>query len=475
MRKPTFVPFPLWKYRLEKLEKAGIIYFMSTSENTPKKLSEPLQTPKGVHDILPNDYDYHTFIKKVVRHRARQAGFRRITTPVLEYTEVFTRSIGEGSDIVSKEMYTFEDRKGRSLSMKPEGTAGVVRAYIQHGLNQLPQPMMLYYFEPHFRYDRPQKGRYRQFWQFGFEIIGESDPALDAQLIQMASKIIADLGLAGLFSLQLNTIGTLDSRQKYILALQDYYSGKERSLCETCRARLPKNTLRLLDCKEEDCQILAKLAPLMADYLDKESLDFHEELKGYLEELNINYTENPKLVRGLDYYAKTVFEFWDKSDGAQNAIGGGGRYDGLIELMGGQPTPAVGYAAGVERIIANMKREKVKVPSKDDLHVFVAQLGKEAKRKCLPLIDHLRDAGIKTMGALGKGSINEQLRIANKFKVEYTVLLGITEVRENTAIIRNMQKGVQETVDFDDVVQRLVELIGEENLDKYSPGELLFS
>lgn len=410
-----------------------------------------------------------------MRHRARQAGFRRITTPVLEYTEVFTRSIGEGSDIVSKEMYTFQDRKGRSLSMKPEGTAGVVRAYIQHGLNQLPQPMMLYYFEPHFRYDRPQKGRYRQFWQFGFEIIGESDPALDAQLIQLASKIIGDLGLNGLFTLQLNTIGTLDSRQKYILALQDYYSGKERSLCETCRERLPKNTLRLLDCKEEDCQILAKLAPLMADYLDKESLDFHEELKGYLEELNINYTENPKLVRGLDYYAKTVFEFWDKSEGAQNAIGGGGRYDGLIELMGGQPTPAVGYAAGVERIIANMKREKVKVPSKDDLHVFVAQLGKEAKRKCLPLIDDLRDAGIKTMGALGKGSINEQLRIANKFKVEYTVLLGITEVRENTAIIRNMQKGVQETVDFDDVVQRLVELIGEENLDKYSPGELLFS
>lgn len=443
--------------------------------DSPKRLSEPLQTPKGVHDILPNDYDYHTFIKKVVRHRARQAGFRRITTPIFEFTEVFTRSIGSESDIVSKEMYTFEDRKGRSLTLKPEGTAGVVRAYIQHGLSQLPQPLMLYYFEPHFRYDRPQKGRYRQFWQFGFEIIGESDPALDAQLIQLSSKVLDDLGLKSLFSLQLNTIGTPESRQKYMIALQDYYAGKERSLCESCKDRLVKNPLRLLDCKEEDCQILAQMAPVMGDYLDKESQEFHEELKGYLEELQIEYTENPKLVRGLDYYGKTVFEFWDKTEGAQNAVGGGGRYDGLIGMMGGQDTPAVGFAAGVERLIANMKKEKVRVPSKDDLHVFVAQLGKEAKRKCLPLIDKLRDEGIKTMGALGKGSINEQLRIANKFKVQYTVLIGITEVREHTAIIRDMEKGVQETVDFDDVVERLVELIGEENMDKYSPGELLYS
>ncbi len=449
-----------------------MINFMNTGE-PQKRLAEPLQTPKGVHDILPNDYDYHTYIKKVVRHRARQAGFRRITTPIFEFTEVFARSIGDESDIVSKEMYTFEDRKGRSLTLKPEGTAGVVRAYIQHGLSQLPQPLMLYYMEPHFRYDRPQKGRYRQFWQFGFEIIGESDPALDAQLIQLSRKILGDLGLENLFSLQLNTIGTSESRQKYMLALQDYYSGKERSLCETCRDRLVKNPLRLLDCKEEDCQILAQLAPLMGDHLDKESLDYHEELKGYLEELQITYTENPKLVRGLDYYSKTVFEFWDKTEGAQNAIGGGGRYDGLIGMMGGQNTPAVGFAAGIERLIANMKKEKVRVPSKDDLHVFVAQLGKEAKRKCLPLIDDLRDEGIKTMGALGKGSINEQLRIANKFKVQYTVLIGITEVREQTAIIRDMEKGVQETVAFGDVVERLVELIGEENLDKYSPGELL--
>ena len=347
---------------------------------------EAFQTPKGVHDILPPDHEYHTFIKKVVRHRARQAGFKRISTPIFEYSELFKRSIGDSSDIVSKEMYTFEDKKGRSLTLKPEGTAGVVRSYIQNGMNQLPQPVLLYYFEPHFRYDRPQKGRYRQFWQFGFEVIGESDPALDAQVIQLANKINEDLGVAHIFRLQLNTIGTPEARKKYMQALQDYYVGKERSLCEDCNARLAKNPLRLLDCKQEDCQILAQLAPSMKEYMDKESLDYHAELLGYLKEIGIEHDENPKLVRGLDYYSKTVFEFWDKEDGAQNAIGGGGRYDGLVELLGGQATPAVGYAAGVERLIANMKREKIRVPSKDDLHVFVAQLGVEAKIKCLPLI-----------------------------------------------------------------------------------------
>lgn len=447
---------------------------MSEDQEVVQPPTAPYQTPKGVHDILPLDHEYHTFVKKVVRHRARQAGFRRISTPIFEYTEVFKRSIGEESDIVSKEMYTFLDKKGRSLTLKPESTAPVVRAFIQNGMNQWPQPVLLYYFEPHFRYDRPQKGRYRQFWQFGLEIIGESDPALDAQIIQLAYKIIDDLGLAELFSLQLNTIGSLDARHKYMQALKDYYAGKERSLCEDCKNRLEKNPLRLLDCKQEDCQILAQMAPTMKDYLDKESVEFHEELKGYLEEMGITYTENSKLVRGLDYYSKTVFEFWDKSEGAQNAIGGGGRYDGLVELMGGQSTPAVGFAAGVERIIANMKREKIRVPHKDDLHVFVAQLGNEAKRKCLPLIEELREAGIKTMGALGKGSINIQLRIADKFKVPYTVLIGLTEVREGTAIIRNMQKGVQETVKLKEVVPKIVKLIGEENLDRYSPGEVIY-
>lgn len=432
-------------------------------------MAESYITPKGVHDILPGDHEYHTFIKKVVRHRLRQAGFRRISTPIFEFTKVFQRSIGNDTDIVSKEMYTFPDRKGRSLTLKPESTAGVVRAYIQHGMFTLPQPVELYYIEPHFRYDRPQKGRYRQFWQLGFEIIGESDPALDAQVIHLAQTINNDLGIGHLFSLQLNTIGTPESRVHYMQALRDYYFGKERSLCEECRYRLEKNPLRLLDCKQEDCRILAELAPLMKDYLDDESKEFHADLKSYLDELGLEYVENPKLVRGLDYYTKTVFEFWDKTEGAQNAIGGGGRYDELIQLMGGPSTPAVGYASGIERLIANMKREKVRVPSKDYLHVFVAQLGKEAKKKCLPLIAALREAGVKTMGALGKGAIKTQLRLADKFAVSYTLILGEVEVREGNIIIRNMQNGTQETVPMDEAVERVVEKIGEENLDMYRP------
>jgi histidyl-tRNA synthetase len=435
---------------------------------------KPFQTPKGVHDILPNDHEYYTFIKKVVRHRLRQAGFKRISTPIFEYTDVFARSIGDATDIVDKEMYTFKDKKGRSLTLKPEGTAGVVRAYIEHGMKQLPQPVELYYIEPHFRYDRPQKGRYRQFRQFGFEIIGELDAALDAQVIYIANKINEDLGIERLFDIQLNTIGSLEDRQKYMQALKDYYYGKERSLCEHCKDRLQKNPLRLLDCKNEDCMILVELAPRMTDYLSKDSLEYYQDVKEYLDELEIPYTENAKLVRGLDYYSNTVFEFWDAKNGAQNAIGGGGRYDGLVEKMGGQPTPAVGYAAGMERIIAHMKREKIRVPNKDTIHVFVAQLGKEAKKKCLKLIDEMREAGIRTVGALGKGSMKTQLGLADKFNAPYTLILGITEVREGTIIIRNMEKGSQEVVKFDQVIDEVINKIGEKNLDRYTPGELLY-
>lgn len=446
----------------------------SQSKEAKTSLSLPYRTPKGVHDILPDDHEYHTFIKKVVRHRLRQAGFKRISTPTFEYTDVFSRSIGGATDIVEKEMYTFNDKKGRSLTLKPEGTAGVVRAFIQHGMQQLPQPVELYYIEPHYRYDRPQKGRYRQFWQFGFEIIGELDPALDAQSIFLANKINEDLGIEKLFKIQLNTIGSLEDRGNYTQALKDYYYGKERSLCENCNDRLEKNPLRLLDCKSEDCMILAELAPKMSDYLSKESIEYYNDVKEFLNELGIEFEENPKLVRGLDYYTNTVFEFWDAKDGAQNAIGGGGRYDGLVELMGGQPTPAVGYAAGMERIIAHMKREKIRVPSKDDIHVFVAQLGKEAKKKCLKLIDQMRESGIKTIGALGKGSMKQQLKLADKFDAQYTLILGITEVREGTIIIRSMKKGSQEIVKFDNVIEELIQKIGEKNLDRYSPGEFIY-
>jgi len=435
---------------------------------------EPLQSPRAANDILPKDHEYHTYMKKVVRHRARQSGFKRITTPYFESEDLFKLSLGEKSEMVTNDLYTFEDKDGKKLALKPEGTSGIVRSYIQHGMDQLPQPVMLYYFEPHFRAEKPKKGTYRQFWQFGFEILGESDPALDAQIIQMCQKIYKDLGVDHLFELQINTVGTVECREKYVQFLEDFYIGKERAVPPEYRDLIHKNPMKLLETKHEDLDILAQMAPSMRDYLDKESIAYHEELLEYLDELGIKYEENEKLVRGLDYYNRTIFEFWDKDEGKENAIAGGGRYDGLVETLGGLPTPAVGFACGVERIIAKMKREKIKVPSKDELHVFVAQLGKEAKLKCLGLIDELRDRGIKTMGALGKGSINIQLGLANKFRVDHTVLIGLTEVREGKAIIRNMAKGTQETVRMEEVVDKLAKLVGEQNLDKYSPGELLY-
>ncbi len=444
----------------------------STEGQKPRKF----QSVKGVYDILPKDHEFFTFIKKAVRHRCRQAGFRRISTPIFEETGVFQRSLGEETDIVSKEMYTFMDKGDRSLTLKPESTAGVVRSYIEHSMVNWPQPVELYYIEPHFRYDKPQKGRFRQFWQFGVEVIGEKDPALDAQVIQLAKMVMEDCGVFALTQVHINNIGDFESRGKYIEALKNYYIGKERSMCEDCKKRLHGNTLRLLDCKSEDCKILAELAPKIDDYLSKESKEYHDKVLEYLEELKIGYMKNPKLVRGLDYYNQTVFEIVVRDgEGQQNSVCAGGRYDGLVELMGGAPnTPAVGFGMGLERLIDLMKRESIKVPSKDQLHVFVAQLGDIAKKKCLTLITELRERGVKTVGALGKGSMKAQMRLADKFEVPYTLVLGITEVRDGTIILRDMKKGKQEIIPMDEVIDRVIEVIGKENLDTYSPAEAIY-
>ena len=452
----------------------NIFFVNNMSDNIPEeeKRNKKFQLPKGVHDVLPEDHRFFTMIKKVVRHRARQSGFCRISTPVFEDTGVFQRGIGASTDIVEKEMFTFPSKDGsKSYSLKPEGTAGVVRAYIEHGMSSLPQPVQLYYIEPHFRYDQPQKGRYRQFHQFGFELIGESDPALDAQIINLAQKINQDLEIADRFVLQINSLGCQKCRSQYIEDLKNFYYGKERSLCFSCKDRLEKNLLRLLDCKEEDCQILAKMAPKMDNALCSECKEYHKNVLEFLDELNINYEQNLTLVRGLDYYNRTVFEFWDKSQGAQNAIGGGGCYDGLVELMGGVPTPAVGYAAGIERIVAHMKEKGIKPIHKDKIQVFVAQLGMVAKKKSLALLDQLRDLGVHVLGAHGKGSIKAQMRMADRFNADWTLLLGQIEVQEEIIIIRDMKKGSQEIIPYENVVEEIIKRIGPDNLDKTSIWE----
>ena len=436
-------------------------------------LQPAFRTPKGTHDVLPQDHRYMTYIKKAVRHRARQAGYKRIDTPLFEDRAIFDRGIGEHTDIVEKELYLVQpsaatDESEPSYALRPEFTAGICRSYIEQGMAQLPQPVELYSIGPCFRHDRPQKGRYRQFNQFDMEIIGLSDPSIDAQLIHVVTKIFADLGILDRLTLQINNIGTAENRREYVGALKDFFIDKERNLPPLDRERLAANPLRLLDSKEEDTQILLKTAPTLDQFIDDGSKAFHATVLEYLRELDISFTENGGLVRGLDYYNQTVFEFWDGETGAQNAVGGGGRYDGLISLLGGKPTPGVGYAGGLERMIWQMKQAGVQAPHKDQVDVFVAQLGPEAKKKCLHLISELRERGVHTLGALGEASLKSQMRLADKFEAKCTLLLGQMEVKEQTIILRDMAAGKQQQIPFDEAIPRVIELLGAKNLDTYT-------
>jgi len=424
--------------------------------------NEKYQTPKGMHDILPNEQKYWNLLKKSVRHRAREAGYKRITTPVMEDLRVISRAVGEATDIVQKEMFVIE-RSKQNLVLRPENTAGIVRSYIQHGMGSQPQPIQLYYIEPMFRAERPQKGRFRQFYQYGLEIIGESDPALDAQLIHSAYSIYKDCGIADNIVIQLNSLGDKEDRVKYKQALLDYFAGKERSLTETSKKRLEINPLRILDTKDEDEKILVNLAPKISEYLSKDAKAYHDLVKEYLDELGVPYVENDNLVRGLDYYNRTVFEFTSKDD-ASYAFGGGGRYDGLVEELGGTDTPAVGFAAGMERVIDEMKKHCVEVDNKDTIQVFVAQIGARAKKRSLSLLAGIREIGIRAMGSMGKSSISSQLKYADKFNVEWCLLLGDQEVIDNTIIVKNMRTGMQEIIPQKDLHKVIVEKVGKDNI-----------
>ncbi len=436
-------------------------------------MSQPtFRTPKGTHDILPEENQYMTYIKKAVRHRARQAGYKRIDPPIFENRAIFERGIGEHTDIVEKELYLVKSKQKTDdeieFALRPEFTAGICRAYIENGMQVLPQPVELYSIGPCFRHDRPQKGRYRQFHQFSIELIGLKDPSLDAQMIQVVSKILGDLRILSRLKLQINNIGSSDNRKAFMDALKEFFIGKERHLPDIDRDRLQSNPLRLLDSKEEDTQILLKNAPKLEQFIDDESKSYHATVLEYLELLGIDYVQNPLLVRGLDYYNQTVFEYWDQSTGAQNAVGGGGRYDGLMELLGGHPTPGLGFAGGMERIVWHMKEAGVQVPNKDQVDVFVAQLGPEAKKECLRLISELRENGVHTLGALGEASLKSQMRLADKFQARYTLLLGKMEVKDSTIILRDMQAGKQKQIKYDDAVKMVTKLLGEKNLDTYT-------
>lgn len=413
-----------------------------------KKKKTKVQLVKGMKDILPDEQLYWDVIREKLENFASNYGFSRIDTPVVEQTSLFKRTVGESTDVVTKEMYSFVSQGGDKLSLRPENTAGVVRAYIEHGMLNLPQPVKMYYVAPQFRHDNPQAGRYRQFWQFGFEAIGDDDPVIDAQMIAISYFMLKDLGLD--IEIHINSVGDTHSRAEYIKVLKKYYQDKKKDLCKDCKLRLNKNTLRLLDCKNKRCQEIADEAPQMVDYLSEEGKNHFMSVLEYLDEMDIKYNLNPKIVRGLDYYTRTAWEIFDCSgkDGKLNALGGGGRYDDLVELLGGRPTPAVGFAVGVERVIMKMQEAKVELDKKKGCDLYIAQLGVEARKKALMLFEILRAEGFSLCENMSKKGLKDQLEIADKKGAKYTLIMGQKEIADDTILIRDMESGVQEIVDY---------------------------
>ena len=438
---------------------------------------------RGMHDILPREDKYWRTFYRTSEHLADFYQFGKIETPVLEEAGLFIRSIGKGTDVVDKEMYVFEDRDGTKVCLRPEATASIARSYISNGMWNNQQPVKLWYWGPMFRHDRPQSGRYREFFQAGFETLGIKDPAADAEIILVAYSFYKDIGLPVV--IHINSIGTPEERGRYVNELVSYYRNKRSYLCEDCRNRIAKNPLRLLDCKEESCQKVKDGAPQILDWLEEDSKDYFMKVLEYLDELNIPYVPTPSLVRGLDYYTHTVFEIYPAfeenkeaeqntaasgaSSSAQSALGGGGRYDLLVEEIGGKPTPACGVALGLERAVNALRHqaEQNKIMVKDIKYdVFFAQLGDEARRLALRLINELRGTGIQLAFNFFKNSLKAQLEVANTLKVPYVVILGQKEVQDQTLIIRDMESGVQEIIDQKKLESTLKKKLGKINGEK---------
>jgi len=412
------------------------------------------KAPRGTSDILPQEQAYWQYVEQKAAFLCQLYGYQQLNTPIFEDFQLFARTVAGGTDIVDKEMYIFEDRSGQKLALRAEGTAPVCRAYLEHGLFNLPQPVKLYYIGPTFRYERPQAGRYRQHHQFGCEALGDADPVLDAEVIDLAQRFLLSLGLPE-FPIQLNSIGCKVCQPKYIEALKQHYSEYIARLCPDCKARLARNPLRLLDCKRASCQKIAETAPKIADYLCGDCQAHFQDVQQYLQALDIRFQLNYRLVRGLDYYTRTVFEVQSQAEKAQSALVGGGRYDDLIEQLGGKPTPAVGFASGIERIILTLKGRKINPPGLLKPIAFIAYLGKEAKTEAAKLASQLRNAGIAVILATGDKSLKSQLRQANSLGTNYTIIIGEREVKIHSVVLRDMITNKQETLPVTEIAKAL--------------------
>ncbi|MBH41605.1 MAG: histidine--tRNA ligase [Candidatus Magasanikbacteria bacterium] len=425
-----------------------------TTTSDAKKRVKVYETVRGMKDIKPLDGHYWVRMFHAMQNICKAYGYSYAETPVLEAAQLFVKSIGKGTDVVDKEMYSFEDRDGNKVAMRPEFTAGFARSFVNHGLFSLPQPVRMWTQGPLFRYDRPQAGRYRQFHQFDCEVIGERDPVIDAELIAISYNFLRDLGISA--EVYINSIGTPEDRQNYTIELVGYLRSKRSYLSEESRKRITKNPLRILDSKDEKDQEVIQEGPQIIDWLSQESKQFFMKVLEYLDELQIPYVLQPTLVRGLDYYTDTVFELYTESSdhGSQSALGGGGRYDGLVELLGGkEQTPASGFAIGLERVILALReierneKKQDSTEKKERSGIFFAQLGEQARRKSLRIIEDLRRNGIFVHSSISKGSLRAQLEIADKENCSHSVILGQKEAQDNTVVVRDMDSGIQEIID----------------------------
>ena len=404
---------------------------------------------KGTEDVLPKQSYRWQFIENIMREESRAYGFKELRTPVFEHTELFARGVGQTTDVVQKEMYTFDTKGGESVTLRPEGTAGAARAVLEHSLENEGLPIKASYFVSCYRYEKPQAGRLREFHQFGIEEFGTQSPVADAEIICLAQSVLDRLGLDQIH-LELNSIGCPECRAKYNRALRDYFSQYKDKLCGTCLTRLEKNPMRLLDCKSPEDQAIAKDAPVITDYLCEDCENHFTEVKKYLDAAGVTYHINPKIVRGLDYYTKTVFEFITDCIGAQGTVCGGGRYDGLIEELGGKHTPSLGFAMGLERLLMVMDAQGIEIPNNDSCALYIATMGDEAKIKAFELLRRVRESGLTAeTDVVGRG-LRAQMKYADKIGAKYSMVLGDNEIAENKAKVKNMDSGEQTELALDE-------------------------
>ena len=415
------------------------------------------KAPRGTEDTLPGESYKLRFIENALGETAGNFGFREIRTPVFEHTELFMRGVGDTTDVVQKEMYTFTDKGDRSITLRPEGTAGVVRSYLEHGLFNDAMPQKLCYITSCYRYEKPQAGRLREFHQFGCECFGTQSPAADAEVISLINDIFTHLGLKN-YDIQINSIGCPECRKTYHEALKAYFESKKADLCATCNDRLDRNPMRILDCKSPVCSDIAKDAPKVTDYLCEECENHFTSVKSYLDAMGISYQVNPTIVRGLDYYTKTVFEFVSTEIGAQGTICGGGRYDGLVEEVGGPKTPALGFAMGLERLMMLLKAQNVPFPEEKQCDLYIASMGEAANIKAAQIATDLRQEGFTVLYDIVGRSVKAQMKFANKVGAMFTAVLGDSELQEGKAKLKNMESGEETEISveaFDEEFMRI--------------------